>query len=136
MHQFPAIAVCAQQPDRRQGHAVEGVVLAGGVDGHIAEDELITLSKGGVKAVIPDDVPRKAGGAAQADSVRFLPRLTGVQQRRAVGRALHHSDHSKHRWKEVPVHGYEEEHGVRLLPLRGQNGLPGYAVQLQTPPAV
>ena len=65
VHQLPAITVCAQQPDRRQGHPIEGVVLAGGVDGHIAEDELIVLGKGGVKAVIPDDIPRKAGGAAQ-----------------------------------------------------------------------
>ena len=51
------------------------------------------------------------------------------------GRALHHSGRSKRCWKVVLVHGYEEEHGVRLLPLRGQSDLPGYAVQLQTPPA-
>ena len=85
MHQLPAAAVCAQQPDGRQGHPVEGVVLAGGVDGHIAKDELIPLGKRNVKAVIPDDIPRKAGGAAQPDGARLLPCLTGIQQRRAVG---------------------------------------------------
>ncbi len=31
VHQLPAIACCAQQPDMRQGHPIEGVVLAGGI---------------------------------------------------------------------------------------------------------
>ena len=36
-------AVGPQKPDIRQGHPVEGVVLAGGIDGHVAEDEPLSL---------------------------------------------------------------------------------------------
>ena len=37
VRQTPERPICAQLPDVRQGHPVEGVVLAGGIDGHIAE---------------------------------------------------------------------------------------------------
>ena len=39
-------AVFMQHPDIRQGHPVEGVVLAGGIDGHVAENEPVTLGEG------------------------------------------------------------------------------------------
>ena len=38
-------AVFMQYPEIRQGHPVEGVVLAGGIDGHVAEDEPVALGK-------------------------------------------------------------------------------------------
>ena len=72
-------------PDIRQGHPVEGVILAGGIDGHVAEDEPVTLGEGGGKAVIAHHVPGKAGGAAQPEGAGLFPRFARVQQGRAVG---------------------------------------------------
>ena len=47
LYKLAAGAGGVHRPDGRKGHAVEGVVLAGGVDGHIAEDELwsVTLDR-------------------------------------------------------------------------------------------
>ena len=41
------------QIDCGQGHAVEGVVLDHGVDGHILEYEGLALFERGIKAVLP-----------------------------------------------------------------------------------
>ena len=73
VRQTPERPVRAQLPDVRQGHPIEGVVLAGGIDGHIAKDEPLPLGEGGGKAVIADHIPRKAGGPAQTDGAGLLP---------------------------------------------------------------
>ena len=77
-------AVFMQHPDIRQGHSVEGVVLAGGIDGHVAEDEPAALGEGGGKAVIAHHVPGKAGGAAQPEGAGLFPRLVRIQQGQAA----------------------------------------------------
>ena len=66
-------AVFMQHPDIRQGHPVEGVVLAGGIDGHVAEDEPVALGEGGDKAVIAHHVPGKAGGPPSRKVQGFSP---------------------------------------------------------------
>ena len=68
MSQLPEGAIFLQGPDVRQGHPVERVVLAGGVDGHVTKEQLVTLREGGIKAVIADDIACQAGGAAQPGS--------------------------------------------------------------------
>ena len=72
-----------------QGHTVEGVVLAGGVNGHIAEHQQISHGRHSVKAVITDDIPRKAGRPCQPHSAGLFAGFPCPQQRRAVG----HLDH-------------------------------------------
>ena len=67
--------ILAQDPERGQRHAVEGVVLAGGIDGHIAEQQQVALPQRGGKAVIPDDVPGQAGRAAQTEQNALRVRL-------------------------------------------------------------
>ena len=49
LYKLAAGAGGIHRPDGREGHAVEGIVLAGGVDGHIAENEPLPLGERGGK---------------------------------------------------------------------------------------
>ena len=55
-------AVCAAVPDIRQGHAVEGVVFAGGVDRQVAEKDQLPDLQGVVKFEIPITSPDRQDG--------------------------------------------------------------------------
>ena len=60
---FPCCTVRPAGVDGGQWHTVEGIVFAGGINRHIAKNQQISHGGHGVKAVIADDVPRKAGRA-------------------------------------------------------------------------
>ena len=63
MSQLPEGAIFLQSPDVRQGHPVERVVLAGGVDGHIAEN----LRQKGLSTVEDLEAFLEASGKSAAD---------------------------------------------------------------------
>ena len=65
-------AVCAAVPDIRQGHAVEGVVFAGGVDRQVSEKDQLPDLQGVVKFVVPDHVSRQTGRPAQTVDVGIV----------------------------------------------------------------
>ena len=85
LYKLAAGAGGVHRPDGREGHAVEGVVLAGGVDGHIPEEETVALGEGGVEAIIADDIPGQAGRAAEPEGDGPFAGVARVQQGRAVG---------------------------------------------------
>ena len=68
------------RPYRSQTKRVEGVVLAGGVDGHIAENEPLPLGERGGKAVVAHHIPGKAGGAAKADFIFYATYLRSFRE--------------------------------------------------------
>ena len=85
LYKLAAGAGGVHRPDGRKGHAVEGVVLAGGVDGHIPEEETVALGEGSVEAVVADDIPGQAGRAAEPEGDSLFAGVACVQQGRAVG---------------------------------------------------
>ena len=85
LYKLAAGAGGVHRPDGRKGHAVEGIVLAGGVDGHIPEEETVALGEGGVEAIIADDIPGQAGRAAEPEGDGPFAGVARVQQGRAVG---------------------------------------------------
>ena len=85
LYKLAAGAGGVHRPDGREGHAVEGIVLAGGVDGHIPEEETVALGEGGVEAVVADDIPGQAGRAAEPEGDGLFAGVARVQQGRAVG---------------------------------------------------
>ena len=85
LYKLAAGAGGVHRPDGRKGHAVEGIVLAGGVDGHIPEEETVALGEGGVEAIIADDIPGQAGRAAEPEGDGPFAGVARVQQGRAIG---------------------------------------------------
>lgn len=70
-------AILPQEPDIRQRHAVEGVIFAGGVDGHISKHQPLARGQRGVEAVIAHHIPCQAGGAAQPHGAGAFRRVSG-----------------------------------------------------------
>ena len=77
------------QDDVGQRHAVEGVGLHHGVEGHVLKHQPVPFLQGLVEGVIPDDVPRQAGGAAQPVGIGLFPGLAAALEGRAVGHLQH-----------------------------------------------
>ena len=65
-------------PDIRQRHSVKGVILAGRINRHIAEHQALPFGERRIKAVIADDIARKAGRAAEPIDIRLFAVLVPV----------------------------------------------------------
>ena len=85
-----AIAVAGD--DGGQGHAVEGVVLDHGVDGHIAKDDAVADGEGLFEGVGADRVAGEAGRAGEGVGMGLLPRFAAAED----GRAVRHLDDVGH----------------------------------------
>ena len=81
-----------QLPEIGEKHAVEGIVLHHGINGHILKIQLISHMDLMVKGIIPDHVPGQAGTGGQAVGIRLLSRLPGILKGRPVG----HFQHIRH----------------------------------------
>ena len=78
-------AVFVAGDDGGQGHAVEGVVLDHGVDGHVTEDDAVADGEGLVEGVGADGVAGEAGRAGESVGMGLLPRLAAAEDGRTVG---------------------------------------------------
>ena len=101
-------AVFVAGDDGGQGHAVEGVVLDHGVDGHVAEDDAVADGEGIVEGIGADGVAGKAGRAGEGVGMGLLPRLAAADDGRTVG----HLDDVGH---VAGGRGIEDSDGVLLL---------------------
>ena len=63
------VSPASQTPDIGQRHSVEGVVLAGGIDRHIAEEHQIPLFQRTRKRIVADHIAGRASGAGQPKNV-------------------------------------------------------------------
>ena len=84
----PAPGRCksSQRPDGRRGIRW-GVVLAGRVDGHIAEDEPVALGSAGRRSCSLHGIAREAGRPAEADGAGLFAQLAASS---GGGRASRH----------------------------------------------
>ena len=101
-------AVFVAGDDGGQGHAVEGVVLDHGVDGHVAEDDAVADGEGIVEGIGADGVAGEAGRAGEGVGMGLLPRLAAAEDGRTVG----HLDDVGH---VAGGRGIEDSDGVLLL---------------------
>lgn len=101
-------AVFVAGDDGGQGHAVEGVVLDHGVDGHVTKDDAVADGEGLVEGIGADGVAGEAGRAGESVGMGLLPRLTTAEDGRAVG----HLDDVGH---VAGGRGVEDGDGVLLL---------------------
>ena len=76
----------------RKGHAIEGVVFAGCVDGHVTEDQAIADAGHLVKGVVSNDVASQTRGSAKANRECLFTRLAGAIQGWTIG----HLDDVRH----------------------------------------
>lgn len=101
-------AIFVAGDDGGQGHAVEGVVLDHGVDGHVTEDDAVADGEGLVEGVGADGVTGEAGRAGEGVGMGLLPRLAAAEDGRTVG----HLDDVGH---VAGGRGIEDSDGVLLL---------------------
>ena len=101
-------AVFVAGDDGRQGHAVEGVVLDHGVDGHVTKDDAVADGEGLVEGVGADGVAGEAGRTGEGVGMGLLPRLAAAEDGRTVG----HLDDVGH---VAGGRGVEDGDGVFLL---------------------
>ena len=101
-------AIFVAGDDGGQGHAVEGVVLDHGVDGHVTEDDAVADGEGLVEGVGADGVTGEAGRAGEGVGMGLLPRLAAAEDGRTVG----HLDDVGH---VAGGRGVEDGDGVFLL---------------------
>ena len=78
-------AVFVAGDDDGQWHAVEGVVLDHGVDGHITKDDAVAYGEGLIEGVGADGVAGEAGRAGEGVGMGLLPRLAAAEDGRTVG---------------------------------------------------
>lgn len=101
-------AVFVAGDDGGQGHAVEGVVLDHGVDGHVTKDDAVADGEGLVEGVGADGVAGEAGRTGKGVGMGLLPRLAAAEDGRTVG----HLDDVGH---VAGGRGIEDGDGVLLL---------------------
>ena len=69
------MAVAVKLPDVGQGHAVEGVVFAGGVDGHVSKENQVAFLQFVFKGVLTSTATASGfSWMALATRSRFMPR--------------------------------------------------------------
>ena len=71
--------------DGWQGHAVKGVGLDHGVEGHVVKDERITYSERLFEGIVSDDIASQASWSAKTIGVGEFVWLAGIFQRWAIG---------------------------------------------------
>ena len=108
-------AVLVAGDDGGQGHAVEGVVLDHGVDGHVAKDDAVADGERLVEEVCADRVAGEAGRAGEGVGMGLLPRFAAAED----GRAVRHLDDVGH---VAGSRGVEDGDGVLLLDVKCPNG--------------
>lgn len=72
-------AVFVAGDDGGQWHAVEGVVLDHGVDGHVTKDDAVADGEGLVEGVGADGVAGEAGRTGEGVGMGLLPRLAAAE---------------------------------------------------------
>lgn len=79
------MAVAVKLPDVGQGHAVEGVVFAGGVDGHVSKENQVAFLQFVFKGVVSHYVSRQTGWSGQTEGMAHTRLGLSPQDGRLVG---------------------------------------------------